>query len=213
MKLLIFDTETTGLPKSRNPAKDGPNNWPHIVSMSWVILNTDTNAIETQESFIVRPTDWVIPVESTAIHGITNEKAMTTGVPLSVVMQKFQSEAYDSIVAHNMDFDMNVVLNAIYWDLKQQSRVFPQTFCTMNMSRNICKLPGNYGKFKSPKLKELYFSAFGKMPDESQLHGSMYDVLILTEVIKHYLPLRQAMGLVASSVTTHGLRTLHFDLS
>jgi DNA polymerase III epsilon subunit-like protein len=213
MKLLIFDTETTGLPKARNPARDGPNNWPHIVSISWVILNTDTNAIETQESYIVAPTNWNIPAESTAIHGITNEKAIADGVPLSDVMNKFQNETYDGIVAHNMDFDMNVILNAIYWDLRQQPRVFPQMFCTMNISRNICKLPGNYGKFKSPKLKELYFSAFGRMPDESQLHGSMYDVLVLAEVIKHYLPVRQAMGLVASSVTSHGLRTLHFNLS
>lgn len=213
MKLLIFDTETTGLPKSRNSAAAGPNNWPHIVSISWLILNSDTNAIEKQENHIITPLNWTIPSDSTAIHGITNEYAKTHGKPLLEIMQRFQNETYDGIVAHNIDFDMNVVVNAILWDLNQQPRLFPQTFCTMKISRNICKLPGNYGNFKSPKLKELYFFAFGKMPDESQLHGSLYDVLILTEVIKSCLPVRQAMGLVASSVTTHGLRTLHFDLS
>jgi DNA polymerase III epsilon subunit-like protein len=83
----------------------------------------------------------------------------------------------------------------------------------MNMSRNICKLPGKYATFKSPKLKELYLYTFGSLPDESKLHGSLYDVLILTEVIKSCLPLRQAMGLVASSVTSHGIRTLHFNFN
>lgn len=48
MKLLIFDTETTGLPKSRKASTEGPNNWPHIVSISWVILDSDTNKIEKQ---------------------------------------------------------------------------------------------------------------------------------------------------------------------
>ena len=213
MKLLIFDTETTGLPKTRVPAINRPNNWPHLVSVSWVILNTETNSIEKQENHIIAPMDWIIPAESIAIHGITNEFATTHGSSLAVVMAKFQNETYDGIVAHNIEFDINVIVNAIQWDLQTEMRVFPKAYCTMNLSRNICKLPGNYSKFKSPKLKELYQCAFGKMPDESQLHGSLYDVLILTEVIQSYLPLRQAMGLVASSVTTHGLRTIHFNLS
>jgi hypothetical protein len=71
----------------------------------------------------------------------------------------------------------------------------------MRLSKNLCKLPGNYG-YKLPKLKELYQVAFGKSPEEQYLHNSMYDVRILTDIIKTYLPLRQAMGLVASSVTT-----------
>jgi DNA polymerase-3 subunit alpha len=212
MKLLIFDTETTGLPKTRNPAQDGPNNWPHIVSISWVIFNTDTNTIEKQENHIISPLNWVIPPDSTAIHGITNEYAKVHGEHLSDIIQKFQNETYDAIVAHNIEFDMNVIVNAALWDLKTMLREFPKRFCTMRLSRDLCKIEGNWA-YKLPKLKELYFCAFGKMPDESQLHGSMYDVLILTEVIKHYLPLRQAMGLVASSVTTHGLRALHFNLS
>jgi DNA polymerase III epsilon subunit-like protein len=213
MKLLIFDTETTGLPKSRNPASDGPNNWPHIVSISWVMFDTETNTIVKQENHLIKPNGWVIPAESTGIHGITHEHALENGVELSRVMQKFLNEICDGIVAHNINFDMNVLINAIRWDLGLEIPVFPTTFCTMNMSRNICKLPGKYGKFKSPKLKELYFHTFGTLPDESKLHGSLYDVLVLTDVIKSCLPLRQAMGLVASSVTSHGLRTLHFDFN
>jgi hypothetical protein len=72
----------------------------------------------------------------------------------------------------------------------------------MLLSKNICKLPGKFkNSYKTPKLKELYYHAFGVYPEELQLHNSMYDVRILTEVIKNYLPLRQAMGLVARSVT------------
>jgi DNA polymerase III epsilon subunit-like protein len=211
MKLLIFDTETTGLPKSRKYATDGPNNWPHIVSISWVIFETETDTIEKQENHLIKPNGWVIPAESTGIHGITHDFAVENGVNLADVIKKFRNEKCNAIVAHNIDFDMNVLINAILWDLKLDLPLFPITFCTMKLSRNICKLPGMYGTLKPPKLKELYLHTFGTLPDESKLHGSMYDVLVLTDVIKSCLPLRQAMGLVASSVTSHGLRTLHFN--
>ena len=213
MKLLIFDTETTGLPKSRNDASE-PNNWPHIVSISWVILDTDTNNILKQKSFIIKPMFWEIPAESIAIHGITHEHAMADGVNLKYVMSEFLNERYDYLVAHNMRFDKNVLLNAIIWDLRMPYPRLNEQLCTMELSSNICKLPGKHG-YKFPKLKELYFHAFGKEPDTTKLHGSLYDTLILTEIIQHYSPLRQAMGLVVSSVTntSNGIRTLQFDFN
>lgn len=202
MKLLIFDTETTGLPKTREGPTYGPNNWPHLVSISWLILDTETNATLKVRNYIIKPQGWEIPEDSTRIHGIDIEMANEAGKDLREVIVEFLDEQYDALVAHNLEFDISVVVNAVLWDLKLQ---FPpirgKRFCTMNISRSICKLPGNYGKYKSPKLKELYFCAFGKYPDENQLHNSLYDVVVLTDVIKNYLPLRQAMGLVASSVT------------
>jgi DNA polymerase III epsilon subunit-like protein len=213
MKLLIFDTETTGLPRTQISAEKMPDNWPHIVSISWSILNTDSNTIEKQENHLIKPNGWIIPTESSRIHGITHSFAIENGVELYNVMQKFMSEPYDGIIAHNINFDINVVINAIKWDLALEVPVFSKMFCTMNMARNICKLPGSYGKYKSPKLKELYNYTFGHLPDESKLHGSLYDVMILTEIIKSCLPLRQAMGLVASGVTSHGLQTIHFNFN
>ena len=209
MKLLIFDTETTGLPKTRDLARTKPNNWPHIVSISWVILDTETNQILKQRSAIIYPEErWTIPEDSIKIHGITNEIATEQGEDLRVVMEDFIEEKYDVLVAHNMQFDLNVINNAIIWDLGMKAPLFSRRMCTMVMTTPICKLPGNFGKYKSPKLKELYFHAFGRHPDESKLHGSMYDVHILTEIIKEYKPIREAMGLVTASVTqpTNGIR-------
>ena len=68
MKLLIFDTETTGLPKNRQPAERGPDNWPHIVSISWIVLDTDTNKEVKRRSYIIQPNGWHIPEESVRIH-------------------------------------------------------------------------------------------------------------------------------------------------
>lgn len=213
MKLLIFDTETTGLPKSREPAINGPNNWPHIVSISWVVLDIDTNTILKKHDCIIKPHNWVIPEESIKIHGITNEMAHLKGVALFDVMKEILREPCDVFVAHNANFDINVLLNAILWDLRLEYPILPKHICTMALSIELCKIPGNYGKYKYPKLKELYFHVFQKMPNEKKLHGSLYDVLILTEIIQTYSPLREAMGLVAAPVvnTSNGVRTLHFN--
>lgn len=220
MKLLIFDTETTGLPKSKLPAQAGPNNWPHIVSISWIILDTVTNKIEKIKSYIVKPNNWTIPEDSVKIHGITNEVANSSGVPLDVPIIELLNEDYDAVAAHNLEFDINVLNNAILWDLGfQSSGLRGIKFCTMNLSRDICKLPGKFKGYKPPKLKELYLLAFGELPEESKLHGSLYDAQILTEIIKRFEPLRQLMGLNVTGVTsTDGLyknrsRTLHFSFT
>lgn len=196
MKLLVFDTETTGLPRIRIPAMMEPNNWPHIVSISWVILDSETDKIEKQRSYIVKPINWVIPADSIAIHGITQEQALKEGKELSKVIGEFLAESYDMLVAHNLEFDLNVLYNAIIWDLELPFKSLNKKFiCTMELSRNICNLKSLFGKPKAPKLSELYEYAFKKSPLKESLHNSMYDVLVLVEVIQHCDELRSKMNL------------------
>ena len=196
MRLLIFDTETTGLPKSRQPSNKEPNNWPHIVSISWVILDAETNRVEKERSYIVKPAGWTIPEASTKIHGITNEKAISQGVDLSTVMGEFLAENYDTLVAHNLEFDYNVIHNAIQWDLGIPfGSLYKKMICTMELSRNICKLRTAFGSYKSPKLSELYEFVFKKSPNKDELHSSIYDVLILTEIVQTCQELRSKMNL------------------
>lgn len=199
MKLLIFDTETTGLPKSRKLSKEEPNNWPHIVSISWVILDSLTNKIEKERSYIVKPMDWEIPEESVRIHGITAEKANSLGESLAKVLGELLAEEYDALVAHNMEFDYNVLDNAIRWDLKMAfTEIKKPKFCSMELSRDICNLKNLFGKPKSPKLKELYHTAFGSNPQEDQLHNSFYDTMLLVKIIQEFEPLRAKMNLSSS---------------
>ena len=197
MKLLIFDTETTGLPKSRQPAHLGANNWPHIVSISWVILDTDNNEVLSHGSYIVKPESWTIPDESISIHGITNLHAMLHGRPISNVLGEFMALEYDAVLCHNLEFDENVLVNAVLWDCYVPFYGFQcPKFCSMKLTKNLCKLPSKFpNSYKAPKLKELYNHVFGGYPDESQLHGSMYDTKILCDIIIAYQPLRALMGL------------------
>lgn len=196
MKLLIFDTETTGLPRMKIPANIEPNNWPHIVSISWVILNVDTNKIEKQKSYIIKPLNWTIPEESIKIHGITQDIAERDGHSLSNVVGEFLAEQYDVLVAHNLEFDYNVLHNAIQWDLELPFKKFHKKMvCTMELSRSICNIKSLFGKPKSPKLSELYEYVFKRQPNKESLHNSLYDVLILVEIIQHCDELRLKMNL------------------
>lgn len=200
MKLLIFDTETTGLPKLKKPSKEQPNNWPHIVSISWVILDSQTNKIERERSYIIKPFNWIIPEEATKIHGISQEQAEKEGQPLARVLGEFLAETYDMLVAHNMNFDYNVLDNAVRWDLEMAfTEVKKPKVCTMELSRDLCNLKNLFGKPKVPKLKELYEHAFGVPPPEDRLHNSLYDAQILAKIVQEYNPLRVKMNL-----TKHG---------
>jgi DNA polymerase III epsilon subunit-like protein len=197
MKILVFDTETTGLPvDSSLSASQSPNNWPHIVSISWAVLDSITNTVVKSHCYIVRPEKWTISDESSRIHGITQSQALEFGIPLRDVMESFNGEQCDIMVAHNLKFDMNVVLNAILWDLRMSGfKGFPKRkFCTMNIGTPMCKIPGRYG-YKYPKLKELYEKVMGHPPKTEQLHNALFDTLYLCEIIQTSAEIRIQMGL------------------
>jgi DNA polymerase III epsilon subunit-like protein len=200
MKILIFDTETTGLPKSREPAIKGENNWPHMVSIAWTVIDSDRDykPCAQSESYIVKPR-WTIPEDSTKIHGITQEQAETEGFPLSTIMEKFLAVEHDIMVAHNMNFDYNVLVNAILWDLKLVVLPdFKPTFCSMEAMKNIMKIPAANGRgFKSPKLTELYTYAVKRPFDSGLTHSAQYDTWLLADIIKHSTYLQEAISLSA----------------
>lgn len=206
MKVLIFDTETTGLPKnSKLKAEELAYNWPNIVDIAWIVLDTETNKILEQKSYIIRPINWVIPEDSTKIHGIKHSFAESYGSPLADVIKEFFEAECDMYIAHNSSFDENVVMNAVYWDLNRELYRFNKPIkCTMAVSRTMCRLPFANGRFgyKSPKLSELYEHVFREKPIQSRLHGAAYDTQILTKIITAYEPIRRELGLSARPVET-----------
>ena len=211
MKLLLLDTETTGLPRSKVSALTQAENWPHIVSISWIVMESDTNKILEKKTYVIKPNGWIIPQESINIHGITQEFAEKYGADLADIMQGFLEIDYDMMIAHNLAFDENVIVNAIRWDVGRSDFTGFNKLkgCTMQLGRDICRLPSLSTSmspfkrgYKPPKLKELYEFIYKKKPDESQLHGSAYDTEILMDCVVGCPALRVALGLVPPSVAT-----------
>jgi DNA polymerase III epsilon subunit-like protein len=185
MRLLLFDTETTGLPKSRRSARHGPNNWPHLVSIAWILLDDDK--VVEEKYRVVKPRGWVIPEDSTKIHGITHQQALTEGQPLESVIQEFLAIQADCLVAHNLEFDLNVLENAILWDLQMNPPTysFKLFYCTMETTKEYCRLPSKFNPrmYKPPKLSELYTFVTKKPPVTNALHNSLYDTQLLKEIV------------------------------
>ena len=200
MRVLVFDTEATGLPKTKIINPDALHLWPHIVQFSYLIYDTELNDVLVVGDNRVKVGAGInIPAESTAIHGITNQMSQTEGVSLSQALQGFfrDLQTADRLVGHNISFDVNLVivelLRMIYNPASNsgadvsanknnlhQIANFKNTYCTLQESIDLCaikavtKLGKEYNKF--PKLIELHQKLFQTMPNN--LHNSLTDILV-----------------------------------
>lgn len=169
--LLAFDTETTGFPRKHLPLGDPAQ--PHLVQLAALLLDDD-GADRGAINFIIQPDGWEIPADVAAIHGITTEIAMTTGVPLAVALAAFNALAARAglFVAHNIGFDIDICnIAAMRADAPQPlDPLGPERqFCTMAAASPVCRMPptakmaaAGFTKFKPPKLSEAYLHFFGE---------------------------------------------------
>ncbi|MDO8727421.1 MAG: 3'-5' exonuclease [Candidatus Methanoperedens sp.] len=176
---LIFDTETTGLPKNWKAPVTDLNNWPRLVQIAWMQCDISGNILSSS-NYIVKPLDFIIPERAVKIHGISTEMAKNEGVALNTVLNEFSTAISRSsfLIAHNMAFDVNIV-GAEFLREKIESRLFSiPKICTMEMSTDHCRIPGSYG-YKWPSLSELYFTLFDK--DFEEAHDAVVDVKACAE--------------------------------
>lgn len=158
--LTLFDVETTGLPNYNARARDPSQ--PHIVQLAVMICDDQGNELEVYDQ-IAKPDGWTIPSELTAIHGISNEKALEVGIPEKQMMQYLLEKirAAKLIIGHNVGFDMfcariGMRRYELFDDSMDDWWKGTSRFCTMKGMTNVCKIPSLNGKagFKFPKLVE-----------------------------------------------------------
>ena len=186
MKILIFDTETTGLPTERNASIIATHKWPYIVQLSYILYDTDCSMVLNSIDKIIKLSEGItISKESENIHKISNEMSKTKGVDIKKELQEFNNMLIESdlVVAHNISFDKQMIMvecirHKLQQNFTRNTNRKPE-YCTMKNSVNICKIPkvslnGDI-YYKYPKLIELYQHLFDETPDG--LHNSMIDVL------------------------------------
>ncbi|MCR9226644.1 MAG: DNA polymerase III subunit alpha [Flavobacteriaceae bacterium] len=174
---LIFDTETTGLPKRWDAPITDTDNWPRCVQIAWQLHDELGNLIEHQD-FLVKPEGFNIPYEAEQIHGISTALAEEKGVPLGEVLETFNKALLQTkfVVGQNVGFDINIM----GCEFHRESRESPLTAlpvldtCTEHTAE-LCKIPGGRGgKFKLPTLTELHEFLFGEPFAEA--HNATADV-------------------------------------
>ena len=185
---LIFDTETTGLPRDYNAPISDTDNWPRMVQLAWQLHDGTGNLVEVHD-YIVKPDGFDIPFNAAKIHGITTERANEEGIPLKEVLEKF-TEALEKTkyaVGHNVGFDINVVGCEYYREETKNdlhTKIVLDT-CT-ERTAELCQLPGGRGgKFKLPTFTELYTHLFNEGFDEA--HNAAFDVEATTRAFLELL--------------------------
>jgi len=174
---IVFDTETTGLPKNYNAPLSDLDNWPRMVQIAWQIYNKDGVLLE-EKMFIVKPEGYTIPKEASDVHGITTERAIAEGHDLEATLNEFRSGMLKAeyLVAHNISFDEKIVgAEFIRKKISPLAKKL-ERLDTMTSSTNYCKLPNRRdpSKFKFPNLTELHKKLFNIGFDGA--HDALADV-------------------------------------
>ena len=174
---LIFDTETTGLPKRWNAPLSDSENWPRCIQIAWQIHDAKGEVV-AHEDYLIHPDGFTIPFDSEQVHGISTALAEDQGIPLEEVLEKFHTalDQVDYVVGHNVSFDRNIMgaeyLRSGLEDVLENKAVIDT--CNEETAQ-LCQLPGGRGgKFKLPTLSELYRFLFQESFMEA--HNATADV-------------------------------------
>ncbi|NRR90072.1 DNA polymerase III subunit alpha [Winogradskyella undariae] len=174
---LIFDTETTGLPKRWDAPITDTDNWPRCIQIAWQLHDAMGNCIE-HEDYLVKPEGFNIPYDAEKIHGISTGLAEEQGIPLSEVLEKFNIALSKTkfVVGQNVKFDLNIMgAEFVREDLANQLQELPVLDTCTEQTASLCQIPGGrYGKFKLPTLTELHQFLFNKPFGEA--HNATADV-------------------------------------
>lgn len=174
---LIFDTETTGLPRNKTAPITDLDNWPRLVQLAWQ-LHDHTGKLLAQHNYIVKPEGFDIPFKAEQIHGISTKRALAEGHDLKTVLTTFSSDLQKTsqLVGHNIEFDINIIgAEFIRKSFATEQFLSLNKLDTSTAAIEFCQLPGGPGgRLKMPKLVELHIKLFGK--DFGDAHDAAYDV-------------------------------------
>jgi len=205
MKILLFDTETNGLPKNRYAPYSCSDAFPAVLQLSWAMYTLDQTILTKVDSRDIKlrlDPGILWDTGAALIHGITEETARHKGDDPVKVFLDFRKilHSVDYIVCHNLAFDKPVVRAAAYAisakmpepDAGLLRNLWPRAkeLCTMETTRNLVRIPSApeaTHKFKIPKLNELYTWLYGHVYDLSgtgqTLHSAKSDTHCLARCL------------------------------
>jgi DNA polymerase III subunit alpha len=174
---LIFDTETTGIPRNKTAPLTDSENWPRLVQIAWQLHNNQGKLI-SQHNYIIKPEGFDIPFKAEQVHGISTKRALEEGHDLKKVLDQFLNDLAQTklLVGHNIEFDINIIgAEFVRQSIETDKILTLEKVDTGIVSIDYCQLPGGIGgKLKMPRLHELHEKLFGKGFEDA--HDAAYDV-------------------------------------
>jgi DNA polymerase III epsilon subunit-like protein len=211
MKVLVFDTETTGLPEKGASIYD-KSKWPHIIQLSYILYDTSNNSVLIKNNYIRIDESIIISPESFNIHSISREILDSVGINIVDALKEFNIylKDCDIVVGHNISFDKRLIfVECFRYNVKQyftqfnkQGQIVKPEFCTMKNTTDFCKLERlsktNQVYNKNPKLSELYSLLFPDEPLPADQHNSLIDVAM---TLRCYLKYAHSFDIKESNIT------------
>ena len=189
--ICFFDCETTGVPAKGLKWDADFMQFPQVVQLAWSVG-------DKEKSYIIKPDGYEIPEETTAIHGITTERAIAEGVPFAVVVDEFLTDAADAplVCAHNIYFDTSMLKANVlrwcgreYYDAKAEDALHKgkRIDTMMKCIKFVGALFANGRPGKFPTLEELYNKLF---PGETfPAHDALEDIRALRRCVPELVEL------------------------
>ena len=181
--ILIFDLETTGLPERKGfneyypPSGINYYNNSRMIEIGYMVFSNDGIILDEVNHLISHKES--VNITNTNIHGITNEMVENDGINIEDVLGKlYENLKYtNKLVAHNINFDINILLSECY-RLGNQHQVISEItsknlLCTMEIGKKYLK------QNRYPKLIDLHNKIFNK--NIVQEHRALSDVKFCAE--------------------------------
>ncbi len=185
--VLFFDVECNALPQRGIP--EWAEGQPHIVQLCALLCEED-GSDRNLFSAVIKPEGWKISDENAKVHGITQEIAERTGIPIKTALSTFRwfAQAARVYVAHSAEFDTDRINAELHWaGVRDKWEIEKQrTYCTKLGMMPVCRLPFDQKKawskqeFKWPSLEEAHTHAFGSKFDGA--HNAFHDTFACKRV-------------------------------
>jgi DNA polymerase III epsilon subunit-like protein len=176
--IFFTDTETSGLALFKQPYTHPDQPW--IVQLGG-ILSSGPDIIDVEFNLIVQPNGRTIHPKALAVHGIDIPKSAWVGAEEQLVAGLLAQMIVNSdlIVCHNVSFDRILICKMLHDNGMENMAATlwerdDKWFCTMYKSTDYCQLPGRFGRYKWPKLIELYQKLFSE--DFEGAHDALADI-------------------------------------
>jgi DNA polymerase III epsilon subunit-like protein len=163
-RVLVYDTETTGLPKFQSPSSDPSQ--PHLTDICAILYSMEGELIEVFEQ-LIQPKGWEVEPEAAALTGLTTEFLTINGGDEKQAVATFgqMHKKADLRVAHNIGFDdriMRIAIKRYFGDAPADRFKAAPIYCTANASKPIVKCPPTAkmqasrfrNQFKTPNMQE-----------------------------------------------------------
>lgn len=175
-EIVFFDLETSGLPIDWRKPYTVLSNWPYVIQLAWMKSTFEKSNILEFKDVILRPENFIISKDSESVHGISQKQAESEGWDRKMILESFAKSVLDCriIVAHNSDFDVNVIRCEFLRNNIPDPFGEKIVICTMKSSTEYCALTSQYGDYKWPLLNELHYKLFGV--DFNNSHNAKYDL-------------------------------------